>query len=426
MLALPFLESVAPTRAYASTAAAPTRVAFFFVPNGVEMAHWTPGAPGAMAEMPAILQPLAPFRDHVSVLSGLSQINATALGDGPGDHARSAAAFLTGVHPVKTAGAGIRSGISVDQVAAQRLGRATRFPSLELGCEVSALAGDCDSGYSCAYSSNISWRSENAPSGKETNPRLVFERLFGGGDSSEQLESRLTRDRNRLSILDMVLGQANDLRGRLGGEDRRKLDEYLQSIREIEQRLQASEKSTGLDKVPADFRPKGVPDSFREHIEVMGDLLAIAFQTDSTRIATMMIANEGSNRSYPEAGVGDGHHDVSHHGGLADKLAKKRAIDTFHMAGFAHFLGKLAQMKEGDGTILDHSMIVYGGGISDGNAHNHNNLPIVLAGGGFPGGRHIVFPDETPLNNLYLTMLDRLGIPVETLGNSTGELKTVF
>lgn len=428
-VALPFLESIAPLEALASTkVAAPVRMAFFFVPNGIEMAHWTPAAQGSAFELPTILQPLTPFRSSLTVMTGLSQHNAMALGDGPGDHARSAATWLTGVHPKKTAGEGIEGGISVDQVAASRVGDLTRFRSLELGCEGGALAGDCDSGYSCAYSSTISWSSPTTPVPKEVNPRLVFERLFGG-NVGERAESLAKRNRYRLSILDLVQSDAKALTAKLNATDKRSLDEYLASVRELEQRLEAIERDRRLPSLPQGVNPSARPQSFGEHIRLMGDMMVLAFQADLTRICTFMVANEGSNRSYAEAGVSDGHHEVSHHGGNEEKLAKKRAIDVFHMQQFAYILGRLASVKEGDKSLLDNCAIVYGGGISDGNAHNHNNLPVLLAGkagGKLKPGSHVVFPDETPLNNLYLSLLDKIDVPVETLGNSTGKLATLF
>lgn len=429
-VSLPLLEGMLPLSALAASGKqAPVRMAFLFVPNGIDMAHWTPAAEGAGFQLPPILEPLAAVRDSVNVLTGLTQHNAEALGDGPGDHARSASVWLTGVHPVKTSGEGIHVGISADQVAAQHLGKETQFASLELGCERGALAGDCDSGYSCAYSSSISWQAASTPMAKEANPRLVFERLFGGGDDSDRAESLAKRNRYRLSVLDMVWEDATKLKGQLGLHDRHKLDEYLTGVREIERRLEAAETNTRLASVPTGAEPKGNPTTFGEHIRLMGDMMVLAFQADLTRISTLMIANEGSNRSYDEAGVPDGHHDVSHHGGHADKLLKKQMIDTFHIQQFAYMVKKMQGIKEGDRTLLDNCMIVYGGGISDGNAHNHNNLPVVTvgkAGGKLPTGRHLVYPDQTPMNNLLLSMLDKFGVPIETLGNSTGQLATLF
>lgn len=429
-VSLPLLEAMLPLSAIAQSAPkAKMRMAFLFVPNGVSMEHWTPAASGAGFELPSVLQPLEGVRKQVSVLTGLAQHNAHALGDGPGDHARSAAAWLTGVHPKKTAGSDIRNGISADQVAAQRIGKQTRFASLEIGCERGAQAGDCDSGYSCAYSNSISWRSESSPVAKETNPRLVFERLFGNGDADEGEAARAQRDRYRKSILDMVNDDANALRGRLGLKDRQKLDEYLDGVREIEKRLERIEKENPERFLSNAQRPKGVPADYGEHIRLMGDMMVLAFQADLTRICTFMFANEGSNRSYRPLGISDGHHDISHHGKDAAKVEKKRQIDRYHVDQLAYVLGRMQSIKEGDGTLLDNTMLVYGGGISDGDRHNHDNLPILLCGGGAAGlkpGRHYEFQRNTPMNNLFLSMLDRVGVPIETLGDSTGKLRELF
>lgn len=427
-VALPVLEAMVPTSALAQKAARTNRMAFLFVPNGVDMANWTPAAAGAGYELPSILQPLAKVRGKVSVLTGLAQHNAFALGDGPGDHARSTAAWLTGVHPKKTAGGDIRNGISADQVAALKIGRNTRFSSLELGCERGAIAGDCDSGYSCAYSSSISWRSETTPMGKEVNPRLVFERLFGNGEADGEA-GRAQRDRYRKSILDLVGEDASRLQAQLGRRDQRKLEEYLQGVREIERRLERIEKEHPERFLAGAQRPKGVPADFGEHICLMGDMMVLAFQADLTRIATFMFANDGSNRNYRAIGISDGHHDVSHHGNEPDKLAKKRNIDQFHIEQLAYILHRMEQVEELEGTLLDNTMLVYGAGISDGDRHNHDDLPILLCGGGagtLRPGRHLVYPRNTPMNNLFLSMLDRMGVPLETLGDSTGKLRELL
>ncbi|MEI7986081.1 MAG: DUF1552 domain-containing protein [Armatimonadota bacterium] len=430
LMALPVLEGMAPL-AYASgsgaIAANPTRMAFVFVPNGINMAEWTPKAAGAL-QMTPILQPLAELQKDISILTGLSQQNAFALGDGPGDHARSTAAWLTGVHPRKTAGADIKNGISVDQVAAQAIGNKTRFASLEIGCERSGLAGDCDSGYSCAYSSNISWKSENTPIPKEVNPRLVFERLFGSGAQSEEQESMARRDLFNKSILDFVMEDAANLKSRLGKRDQMKMEEYFTAVRDIENRLTRFENQAKLEAAAGVGRPKGIPGDFGDHIRLMGDMMVLAFQADLTRVATFMFANDGSNRSYAQIGVSDGHHDISHHGQQADKLDKKKAIDTYHIQQLAYVLKRMKSIKEGDSTLLDNTLLVYGAGISDGNAHNHNNLPILLAGhgGGYKSGQHVVYDDHTPLNNLFITMLDRVGVRVDKLGDSNGKLNGLF
>lgn len=429
LLALPTLERMLPLTALATSApASPVRMAFLFVPNGVDMAHWTPAQAGAL-ELPSILEPLRDVRESINVLTGLAQQNAFAKGDGPGDHARSTACWLTGVHPRKTAGADIRNGISADQVAAQRIGNQTKFASLELGCERSGLAGDCDSGYSCAYSSNVSWKSETTPVAKEVNPRLVFERLFGNGKEGEQQEALARRQLFRMSVLDFISDDAAALRKELGGRDRQKLDEYFTAVREIEQRLVKFENQSKLAALANATKPAGVPTDYGEHIRLMMDMLILAFQTDLTRISTVMFANEGSNRSYAHIGVPEGHHDISHHGKNADKIAKKRRIDRFHVEQLAYALKKMQSIQEPNGTLLDNCMIVYGGGISDGDRHNHDDLPILMAGragGRLKGGLHRVYQPHTPMNNLFLSMLDRVGVPVETLGDSTGKLQGLF
>lgn len=430
-MSLPMLEAMLPQSALAQSAAQArtNRMAFVFVPNGVNMGAWTPAAAGSNFVLPSTLEPLKPLQSKISVLTGLAQHNAFALGDGPGDHARSTAAWLTGVHPKKTAGADIRNGISVDQVAAQRIGSKTKFASLELGCERGAQAGDCDSGYSCAYSSSISWRSESTPVAKEVSPRLVFERLFGSPDLAEQELSKAMRDKYRKSILDFVLEDAGALKRNLGKRDQQKLDEYLDGVREVEVRLVKSETndpSRFLNGKPA---PKGIPIDYAEHIRLMGDMMILAFQADLTRVCTFMFANDGSNRNFRTIGISDGHHDVSHHGKDPAKLEKKRQIDRYHMDQLAYILQRMESIKEVEGTLLDNTMLVYGAGISDGDRHNHDDLPLLLCGGGagkLKTGRHFVFNKNTPMNNLFLSMLDRMGVAIETLGDSTGKLRELF
>jgi hypothetical protein len=430
-VALPFLEAMLPSSLIASPTVrrdalgvpAPRRMAFFYVPNGVNMREWQPTIDGAAFPLPKTLEPLAPFKDDLLVLSGLTVDKARPNGDGPGDHARAMSAFLTGSQARKTSGADIRVGVSVDQFAAGRIGSATRFPSLEIGCEGGRLAGNCDSGYSCAYSSNLSWRSESTPQPKETNPRAVFDRLFASqarGESSQGL-----RDHFNQSILDFVREDATALQSRLGAADLRRLDEYLTSIREIERRLDRSATPPAPQVTSGMRRPQAVPADFGEYLRVMGDLLALAFQGDVTRIATFVFANEGSNRSYRNINISDGHHDLSHHGNNADKLAKIARINQFHIEQFAYFIAKLKGIREGDGTLLDQCMLVYGSGNGDGNRHNHDDLPILLVGKGggtLSTGRHVRYPRNTPITNLYLEMLDRVGIREERFGDSTGRL----
>jgi hypothetical protein len=398
-------------------------VAFFYVPNGVHMQDWRPKEEGADFQLPWILEPLAPVKDDLLVLTGLDQHNAKALGDGPGDHARSLSCFLTGVHPYKTDGANIKVGVSVDQVAAMAVGGKTRLPSLELGIERGGQSGNCDSGYSCAYSSNISWRSATTPMAKEVNPRFVFDRLFGGRGKTGTAAERQKRDLYERSILDYVLEDAQALRNRIGMNDRRKMDEYLTSVREIEQRINKAESPVIVDGGLA--RPSGVPKDYAEHVRILFDLIALAFQTDTTRICTFMFANEGSGRPYPFLGVPEGHHDLSHHGGDPKKHEKLRKINRFHIEEFARLLARLQSIREGECSVLDNSMIVYGSGIGDGDRHNHDDLPVLFAGkggGAFQTGRHVVYKPQ-PLNNLYLSMLDAMGVPCDRIGDSTGRLE---
>jgi hypothetical protein len=431
-VALPALERMAPITAMAASPTKglqPVRMAFLFVPNGIDMANWTPSATGKLTDLPTVLQPLAGMREDINVLTGLTQKHAFANGDGAGDHARSTACWLTGVQAKKTSGSDIRNGVSVDQVAAQRIGGLTRLPSLEIGCERGGTSGDCDSGYSCAYSSNISWRSESTPVAKEVNPRLVFERLFGAPTAGDREEGRSRRQLFRQSILDLVSEEAQKLKGSVGARDRRKLDEYFTSIREIELRLQKFEKTDQGAALVKGQRPTGIPGEYREYIRLMGDMMVLAFQTDSTRVCTFMFANDGNNRSFMEIGVPEGHHDISHHGMDPNKLEKKRKIDRFHVEQLAYILQRMREVKELDGNLLDNTMLVYGAGISDGDRHNHDDLPILLcgnAGGTLPAGRHIKYDNFTPMNNLFMTMLDRVGVDVEKLGDSTGELRGLF
>ncbi len=432
-MALPMLEAMLPLTALAaaqqSTKKAPVRMAFLFVPNGMHMPDWTPTTEGPNFALPYLLEPLKNVKNSVSVLTGLSQNNARALGDGGGDHARSAAAWLTGCHPRKTSGANIKNGISVDQIAAQKIGRQTAFPSLEIGCERGGMAGDCDSGYSCAYSSTISWRGESTPVAKEVDPRLMFERLFGGADPAENAQNRDKRERYKKSILDFVMEDAKSLKAKLGANDQRKLDEYFSGVREIEHRLAWAEKTTKQMAVSGVKLPSGVPAEYGEHIRLMSDMMILAFQGDLTRVCTFMFANEGSNRSYRQIGISEGHHELSHHGRAQEKQEKVRQINRFHMEQLAYLLEKMQSIKEANGTMLDNTMLVYGGGISDGDRHNHDDLPILLAGRGagtLKSGRHIRYANGTPMTNLFLSLLDRVGVPAETIGDSTGRLQQLF
>jgi hypothetical protein len=420
-LALPSLQMMTNTPLVASEAvSAPVRLAWVFFPNGTNYDRWLPTGSGTDWEFSPSLAPLAANRNDFNLLKGLAQVNAQSLGDGPGDHARSAAAFLTGAHPYKTAGSKIRVGQSADQIAAEKVGRLTRLPSLELGTEEGRDAGSCDSGYACAYSNNISWRSATLPMGKEINPQKAFYRLFGGSEEKVNEKEKLMQR----SILDFVSEQRQHLERVAGQEDRRKLDEYFVSIREIEYRL--NQFSTPPRLPDGTTAPSAKPENITEHIRLMYDLMVLAFQTDSTRIATFMLANEGSNRTFPMIEVKEGHHDLSHHESKQDKVDKIAKIDTYYSEQFSYFLTKMRETEDADGSsLLDNSLIVYGGCISDGNRHDHHNLPALLAGRGGRGiqtGRLIEYSEYTPMNNLFTTMLEHVGIEDTIFGDGTGKV----
>ncbi len=425
-LALPLLDAMMPAMAGTSAVAKPAiRLGFVYVPNGIIQKGWLPSKVGTGFEMAPIMKPLEAHRDRVLVLSNLMQNGGRALGDGAGDHARAGASWLTGVHPKKTEGVDIRAGISADQIAARVQGNKTQLASLEIGLEEPSLAGGCDSGYSCAYTNTISWRTPTTPNPMEVNPRAVFERLFGDGESTDPAD-RLKRLRQDRSILDFIRGDVARLEPGLGSRDKSKLDEYLDSIRDIERRIQKAEQQSAGLKLPVMERPSAIPEEFADHAKLMSDLMVIAFQTDMTRVVSFMLAREGSNRSYRSIGVSDGHHSVTHHQNDPDKIAKTAKINELHVQTFSYLLDRLKATPDGDGTLLDHSMILYGSSISDGNAHTHHDLPLVLAGGtacNIKGGRHIRYNDQTPMNNLLVTMLDKAGVPAETLGDATGKLE---
>ena len=421
-VALPFLDAMTP--AFAAPGASITRVAFVYTANGVIMKDWTPAEEGAGFTLTNTLLPVAPFHDQLLVVSGLAHRNGEALGDGPGDHARAGASWLTGVHPKKTRGADIRNGLSVDQMLAEDIGRSTPLPSLELGLQDVRMVGGCDSGYSCAYSNTISWSSPTTPLPYETNPRRVFERLFGDGDTTDPAV-RAVRSRQNQSLLDFVIDDANRLNPSLGVGDRRKLSDYLDSVREVERRIQNVERQEQVE-LPALDRPDGVPPTFEEHVQLMSDLVAIAFQADLTRVVTLMYSREGGNRTYRSIGVPDAHHGLSHHQNDSERMARLQLIDRHHVAMLAYFLGKLQDAQDENGSVLDNSMVVYGSSLSDSNAHTHDNLPTLLAGGGsgaLRGGRHLRYPDGTPMTNLFVTMLDKFGSHRDAVGDSTGHIE---
>jgi len=427
-ISLPMLDSMAPIKTLASSANnSPIRMACMFVPNGIHMEEWKPSSEGAHYDLTRILKPLSPVKRDITILSGLTQDKGRANGDGAGDHARCAGVFLTGVQPLKSQGSEIRAGVSVDQFAAQKVGHKTRFASLELGTERGRQSGKCDSGYSCAYSNNISWRNATTPMAKETNPRAVFERLFGNDAQGEKNESLAKRQRYRKSILDFVLDDARSLTRSVSGNDKVKLDEYLTAVREIEQRIEKSEKEHALKPniLASIEKPDGVPTDYGEHIRLMGDMMILAFQTDVTRISTFMLANAGSNRSYRNIGVSEGHHSLSHHQNDKVKLEKISKINTFHVEQLSYIIQRMKSIREGEGSMLDNTMILYGSGISDGNKHNNENLPIVLAGRGgglVQPGRHIQYREDTPLNNLFVSMLNQMGANTNSFNDSTGSL----
>jgi hypothetical protein len=423
-IALPALESLWVPSAFAGTKTpAPTRMAFLYVPNGtIPGAWWPAGDAGRDFAFSPTLEPLAKVRNQVQIISGLADASAEAGADGAGDHARAGGTFLTGVRVKKTAGSDIRAGVSIDQVVAGQIGHLTRFSSLELTCDAVRKAGDCDSGYACAYVYNLAWKSANQPLAPEHNPRFVFERLFGAGAPKERVANLKRRQEEQHSILDYVMQDAHKLDTKLGGRDKQKLEQYLTSVREIELRIENSERLKV--KNPSVDAPSGVPASYQEHIALMFDMLLLAFQTDSTRIATMIIAREGSNRSFDEIGIAEGHHNLTHHKNDAEIIAKVQRIDRWYVERLGHFLEKMDATQDVDGqSLLQHSMILYGSGNADGNHHTHDNLPLVLAGSGsgqFKPGKFIK-SEPQPIANLFLSMADGMGGEhIQAHGDSTG------
>jgi Protein of unknown function (DUF1552) len=422
-VALPFLDAMVPALARADAAKAPVRMAFVYVPNGIDMRNWNLDYEGKLETLPRILKPLEPFKDDVTILGNLTHNTGRALLDGAGDHGRCCASYLTGVQPRKTM-VDIKAGISFDQIVASQVGRNSRFPSLEIGMEDARQAGDCDSGYSCAYTNNLAWRTEAQPLPPILNPRILFERLFGTGAALTP-EARARQNRYRRSILDFVTEDTQKLESNLGPSDRRKLDEYLSSIREIERQIEQAEKDNA-QILPGMDKPYGVPADFAEHFRLMTNMMTVAFQADQTRIITFLMTREGTSRAYPEIGIPDGHHPLTHHRNQAPLMEKVASINTYHMRQFAGWVEKLKSIQEGDSTLLDNSMIVYGAGLSDGNRHLHEDLPTLMVGKGgnaFKPGRHIVYRKETPMCNLFLTMMDRMGVHTEHFGDSTGPIQ---
>jgi hypothetical protein len=419
---LPFLDAMAP--AFASTVASPPiRMAFFYLPNGMIMDAWNPGYnEGKLGELPRTLKALAPYKDDMLHLGNLTHNTGRALLDGAGDHGRCSGSYLTGIQ-VKKSLVDIRAGVSFDQIVANEIGGKTRFPSLELGMDDARQAGDCDSGYSCAYTNNLAWRSESQPLPPTLNPRALFERLFGSGQPMTP-EERARQTKYRRSILDFVTDDTHKLETSLGPTDRRKLDEYLSAIREVERQIQRAENDNKQIDPQMD-KPYGVPADFAEHFKLMSNMIAIAFQADLTRIVTFLVTHEGTSRPYRELDIPDGHHPLTHHRNQPELMEKVRRINEYHVQQFAGFVEKMKSAKEGDRSLLDNSMIVYGAGLSDGNAHLHEDLPTLLIGRGgnyFKTGRRMQVRRETPMCNLFLTMMDRMGVRMERFGDSTGRL----
>ena len=435
-VSLPALEAFRPLMAASTTAravgttasGAPLRMAYLYIPNGVNVEKWRPTGTASGYKMGESFGEMEKHRKDFQIFTGFEQKNATAGGDGAGDHARGTAAFLTSARPRKTAGSDIQLGISADQVAANAVAAETRLASLELSTDGVRKSGKCDSGYSCAYQFNLSWRSENQPMTPEANPRAVFERLFGAGSSGEREKSLGSRLASKKSVLDFIANDAKALHRHLGRTDRQKMDEYLTGVREIEKQIEKAE-ALGIPVDPGVPAPQGKPDSYKDHLRMMFDMMVLAFKTDSPRVSSFRMAHDGSNRSFGDIGVNDGHHNISHHKGNEDNLKKIAKIDEFYLEQLSYFLEKMKTTEDVDGkSLLHNSMIVYGGCISDGNRHNHNDLPIILAGhggGALKPGRHVDLGEDVPLANLYLRMLDEFGAKQKRFGDSTGSLRKV-
>jgi hypothetical protein len=428
-LALPLLDAMVPALS-AMPAIAGNRVrrlGFVYVPNGVSMStnaslnYWKPAGQGRSFEFSPILSPLAPFRNQLAVLSGLSQRQAESLGDGGGDHSRASANWLNGVHPKQTEGADVQAATTLDQIVAKEFGKDTPLPSLELAIDRNYLVGNCDNGYSCVYVNTISWRSPTTPLPMENNPQVVFERLFGSGGTGVE---RLAEARRNRSILDAVAQDIAGLQRRLGPGDRTRVNEYLDSVREVERRIAKAQVATADSATPVLAQPAGIPEAFGDHVKLMYDLQWLAYQADVTRVFTFMLGRELVGRAYPEIGVPEHHHGISHHRDDPELLAKLTKINTYHVDLFTYFLEKMRSTPDGDGNLLDHTMLLYGAGLGDPNQHSHVDLPLVLVGGAAhrDGGRHLAYPIDTPMANVLLTMLDKVGIPAERYGDSTGRL----
>ena len=427
-VALPLLDAMVPAlSAQSTTAAAPVRrLGFVYIPNGAVMQQWTPAETGAGFALSPILQPLAPYKDQLTVVTGLAHGQAEPLGDGNGEHSRASATWLNGVHPKQTEGADVQAGMTADQIAAAGLGQDTPLPSLELAIDLDGLVGNCENGYSCVYLNTVAWRSATTPLPMENNPRVVFERLFGDGGTTEQRVAEMRRDR---SILDSVTDDLAALEREVGAGDRARIDQYLDSVRALERRIQLAEAQSATVELPDLDRPVGIPGTYEDHVKLMFDLLALAYQADLTRVFTFMLGRELGGRTYPHLGVPDPHHGLSHHRNDPEKLDKLARINTYHMGLFAHFLENLQSTSDGDGSLLDHSMVMYGGGLGDSNDHAHFDLPELVVGGGggrLRGGRHLRYPKDTPVNNLLVSMLDKAGLPAERFGDATGQIRELI
>ena len=421
-MALPMLDAMVPALSGISGRAAEPvrRLGWVYCPNGMAMDAWMPAAKESL-ELSTTLSPLAPYRDQTVVVSGLAQGQAEALGDGNGEHTRATATWLNGIHPRETEGADVRGGKTADQIAADQLGRTTPLSSLELAIDQDFLVGSCDNGYSCIYMNTIAWRDETTPLPMQNNPRVVFERLFGDGGSTADRQSEFRKDR---SILDAITGDLARLQREVGAGDQARVTQYLDSVRAIERRIQLSEqKDTELPELE---RPVGIPESYQEHVELMFELTSLAYQVDMTRVFTFMLGRELNGRAYPEIGIPDSHHGLSHHRYDPEKLAQLAKINTYHVSLFTHFLDELANTPDGDGSLLDHSLLMYGASLSDSNKHLHFDLPLLLVGGGagqLKGGRHLQYPRDTPMTNLLVSQLDKAGVRLDNgLGDSTGRL----
>ena len=424
-ITLPLMESMIPS-AFATTAMdnRPKRLSVFYIPNGLRMPQFTPAEAGENYSLTPILEPIARHKEKFSVISGLAHYNANALGDGPGSHGRSCGAYLTGAHPKRTEGADILCGISMDQVLANHLGHHTQLASLELGIEPPSLLGSCDIGYSCTYTNTLSWRSPTSPLPVVVKPSDVFERLFGDTTVLDE-KSRKAQLATKASILDFVLEDASRLSPRLGMNDRRKMEEYLDSIRTVELRIQkASQQAHQVDTSHVQL-PVGIPESFEEHVRLMIDLQVLALQSDMTRISTFMLGRELSNRAYAEIGVPDAHHSLSHHGGDEEKIAKLVKINRLHMEQFGYLLDRLSATADGERTLLDSTLVMGGASLGEPNDHDNMNLPAIVAGAGLRGNRHIVEPKHTPMSNLMLSLMHEMGVPVDSFGDSTGVINAL-